>query len=440
MNKFRKALTEDWIAVIAGFLIIGVTLLFERIMPLLLGESIVGKINTIIPKLPVFYSSKEQWFSTDFFDKFFTTNNIYSIIYFLLFFMLFAFLAPWITKRNKKNFAVSFLVIFALAFVAQMIAAHTSMKSLNLETVFFSVIIGLLIGNLFKLPEWLKSAIQSEFYIKIGLIMLGATVLFNNIMKAGALGMIQALVVVISVWYIAFWISRKMKIDEETSILLASSVSICGVSAAIATNGAINGDSKKLSYIVSLVLVCAIPMMLLMPYLAVWMGLSEEVAGAWIGGTIDTTGAVVASGTIIGETAKDIAVIIKSSQNVLLGVAAFAISIYWSYSNTSQGVKKPTAGIIWERFPKFVIGFVLASLLFSFVLSADTIAKVGSTIKGYQTIWFSLAFVCIGLETRFSDVFNQNNRKPLYAFLLAQLINVLITLAVSYLLFSNLSF
>lgn len=181
-------------------------------------------------------------------------------------------------------------------------------------------------------------------------------------------------------------------------------------------------------------------MMLFMPYLAIWMGLSEEIAGAWIGGTIDTTGAVVASGTIIGDTAKDIAVIIKSSQNVLLGVAAFAISIYWSYSNNTAGVKKPTAGVIWERFPKFVIGFIVASLLFSFILSAETVAKVGSTIKGYQTIWFSLAFVCIGLETRFSDVFNQNNRKPLYAFLLAQLINVLITLAVSYLLFSNLSF
>ncbi|WP_047452292.1 YeiH family protein [Alistipes sp. ZOR0009] len=439
MSKIRKSLTEDWIAVIAGFLIIGITLLFERIMPSLLGESVVGKINAIIPKLPVFYSSKEQWFASDFFDKFFTTNNFYSILYFLLFFMLFAFLVPWITRRPKGKFVLSFAIVFLLAFIAQMVAAHTAMKSLNLETVFFSVIIGLLVGNLFKLPEWMKSAVLSEYFIKIGLVLLGTTVLFNNIMKAGALGMIQALVVVMSVWYIAFWISRRMKIDNETSMLLASSVSICGVSAAIATNGAINGDSKKLSYVVSLVLVVAIPMMLFMPYLAVWLGLSQEVAGAWIGGTIDTTGAVVASGTIIGNTAKDIAVIIKSAQNVLLGVAAFAISIYWSYANKSVGVEKPTAGVIWQRFPKFVIGFIAASLLFSFVLSPDTVTKVGSTLKGYQTIWFSLAFVCIGLETRFADVFNQENRKPMYAFLLAQLINVIITLAVAYLLFSGMT-
>lgn len=439
MNKLRKAITEDWVAVISGFAIIGITLLFERIMPLLLGEGVVSKINTVIPKLPVFYGSKEQWFAADFFEKFFTSNNFYSLLYFFLFFTFFAFLAPWITQKSKRRFFLSFLVVFVLAVLAQIVAAHTTMKSLSLETVFFSVIIGLLIGNLFKLPDWMKSAIQSEYYIKIGLIMLGTTVLFNNIMKAGALGMIQALVVVVSVWYIAFWISRRMRIDSETSMLLASSVSICGVSAAIATNGAINGDNKKLSYVISLVLVVAIPMMLFMPYLASWLGLTQEVAGAWIGGTIDTTGAVVASGTIIGDKAKDVAVIIKSAQNVLLGVAAFAISIYWSYSNKSTNVEKPTAKVIWQRFPKFVIGFIIASLFFSFILSADTVAKVGSTIKGYQTIWFSLAFVCIGMETRFADVFTQENRKPLYAFLLAQFINVIITLVVAYLLFYNVS-
>ena len=436
--KKLNAIAEDWVAVIAGFLIIGITLLFERIMPSFLGESFVNKINAVVPKLPIFYGSKDQWFGIDFFDKFFTSHNFYSLLYFFGFFLLFAFLAPLLSRKSKSKFVLSFVVVFVLAAIAQIIAAHTSMKSLSLETVFFSVMIGLVIGNTFKLPEWMKSAIQSEYYIKIGLVILGTTVLFNNIMKAGSLGMIQAVIVVISVWYIAFWISRRMRIDTETSILLASSVSICGVSAAIATNGALGGNSKRLPYIISLVLVVAIPMMIFMPYLAVWLGLSQEVAGAWIGGTIDTTGAVVASGTIIGDTAKDIAVIIKSAQNVLLGVAAFAISIYWSYANkTVDGVEKPTPKILWDRFPKFVLGFVLASLLFSFVLSADTVKQVGSTLKGYQGIWFSLAFVCIGLETRFADVFNSENRKPMYAFLAAQLFNVIITLIVAYLLFNS---
>ncbi|GAB3643761.1 YeiH family protein [Spirosoma arcticum] len=166
--------------------------------------------------------------------------------------------------------------------------------------------------------------------------------------------------------------------------MLASAVSICGVSAAIATSGAIHGDSKKLSYVISLVLITAIPMMLLMPWAAQGMGLSPEVTGAWLGGTIDTTGAVVASGTLAGEAALRISTIVKFSQNVLLGVAAFAISVYWTYTkNKSSEVQavKPTEGVIWERFPKFILGFLAASLLFSFVLSAESVDAVKGSLK-----------------------------------------------------------
>lgn len=151
----------------------------------------------------------------------------------------------------------------------------------------------------------------------------------------------------------------------------------------------------------------------------------------------DTTGAVVATGTIIGETAQKYAVIIKSAQNVLLGLAAFAISMYWAYSKKGAAVEKPTVRVIWERFPKFVLGFILTSLLFSFILNAETVKQAGDTIKGYQNIFFSIAFVCIGLETRFSEIFSAENRKPMYAFLIAQGINVVITFIVAYLLFNS---
>jgi uncharacterized membrane protein YadS len=244
--------------------------------------------------------------------------------------------------------------------------------------------------------------------------------------------------VVVSVWYFAFWVSRKLKVDSEMTMMLSSAVSICGVSAAIATSGAIKGDPKKLSYVISLVLITAIPMMIGMPYLAHYLGLSQEVTGAWLGGTIDTTGAVVASGTLVGETALKISTIVKFSQNVLLGIAAFAISIYWSYTKHS-GVEgepiKPSLGVIWERFPKFVLGFLAASLLFSFVVPASSIAEVKGSFKNLQGLWFTLAFTSIGLETKFRDLFKHENRKPLYAFLIAQTFNIFITLIISYLLF-----
>lgn len=426
MNTLRKPkswelLNEDWMAVITGFVIIALTIL----------------IYEYVPSLPDLFKPKDKWSGSDFLTGFLSRPNLLRIVYIFVFFAIMAWLGLKFAGKKTNYFLGSFAVIAVLAILAQVVSTHTSMKAVSLETVFFSILIGLLISNTMKLPEWLKQSVQSEFYIKIGLVLLGTSVLFSNIMKAGAMGLIQALLVVISVWYIAFWIARKMKIDSEMSTMLASAVSICGVSAAIATCGAIKGDSKKLSYVISLVLIVAIPMMIFMPYLAKWMGLSQEVAGAWIGGTIDTTGAVVASGTIIGEIAQKYAVIIKSAQNVLLGLAAFAISIYWSYNNKGASAEKPTARVIWDRFPKFVIGFILASLVFSFALDAETVKQAGDTIKGYQNIWFSMAFVCIGLETRFRDIFTSENRKPMYAFLIAQLINVIITLVIAYLLFRN---
>lgn len=341
-------------------------------------------------------------------------------------------------NKDRGNFLISFVIIFLLAMLARYISAIPVIKKTGFEAVFFAVAIGLLIRNTIGLPKWMSSAARSEYYIKAGLVILGSSILFGEIMKAGALGMIQAIIVVISVWYFSFWISTRLfKVDKEMSMLLSSSVSICGVSAAIATSGAIKGDPKKLSFVVSLVLIIAIPMMYLLPYLANWMGLSQEVAGAWLGGTIDTTAAVVASGKFIGETAEQYSVIIKSAQNVLLGVAAFVISIYWSYKGTNSNIR-PSSSVLWDRFPKFVLGFLIASLVFSFAFEADTAKELSKVAnKGSRELLFSLAFICIGLETDFRYIFKKENSKYIWSFLTAQGFNIILTLGIAWLLFSN---
>jgi uncharacterized membrane protein YadS len=147
----------------------------------------------------------------------------------------------------------------------------------------------------------------------------------------------------------------------------------------------------------------------------------------------------VAAGTLVGETALKYSTIVKFSQNVLLGLAAFAISIYWTYTQKSpSGTEnvKPSASLLWDRFPKFVLGFIAASLLFSFVLSPELIAPAKDGLKSIQTLWFVLAFTSIGLETKFSDLFKADNKKPLYAFLTAQAFNIVVTLLIAWLLFS----
>lgn len=404
MKKLIATLkNEDWVIVYAGAIILLLATLFPEFMP-----SMPKKLESL----------------ADLSKAGFMFVSILGLTY----------LCQAVLRRPMKGIFLSLLTIFVLSLAAQVIANIPLIKTWGLESVFFSVIFGLIVSNCFGTPQWLKPAIQSEFYIKIGIVCLGSTILFGEVMKSGVFGLAQALIVVFTVWFFAFRNSMRMTKDREMSTMIASSVSICGVSAAIATSGVIKGDNKKLSYVISLVLVCAIPMMYIMPWVADLLGLSEEVAGAWLGGTIDTTGAVAASGTMLGETAAQTAIIVKSSQNVLLGVAAFLISLMWTYQG-KQYEEKPTLGVIWDRFPKFVVGFILASLVFSFLMDVESAKAVGKITKGFTNTLFSIAFVCVGLETRFADIFSKENRKPLWAFLLAQGFNIIVTLVVAYLLF-----
>jgi uncharacterized membrane protein YadS len=150
---------------------------------------------------------------------------------------------------------------------------------------------------------------------------------------------------------------------------------------------------------------------------------------------------VVASGKALGEVAEKYSVIIKSSQNVLLGVAAFAISIYWSLRGEASGsgarVERPSASVIWDRFPKFVLGFVAASVLFSLLPAAEA-KELGTVAKGLREAMFSIAFVCIGLETDLKSIFRRENSRSIATFLVAQGVNVVLTLGVAWLLFGAL--
>ena len=417
-NKKALSLSEDWTVVLIGGLLIGIALL---------GISIPS---------PVF-----AWKNTaELAEKVLTLGNLGQIALLFSYVYVLALVASMVLGNSVKSMAQGFPIVYGLTILALILAGNAFLKNWNLEAVIISLSVGLLLSNFFQLPGWLLASLSTELFVKIGLVLLGTSVIFGDILKAGSLGLIQALIVVISVWYFAFWVCKKMGVDEEMAIMISSGVSICGVSAAIATSGAIKGDPKKLSYVISVVLITAIPMIIFLPLLAQFLGLSQEVTGAWLGGTIDTTGAVIASGSLVGETALKISTIVKFSQNVLLGLAAFAISIYWTYRNkdgADVSEMKPTAGVIWDRFPKFVLGFIAASLLFSFVVPGEMLDSVKGPLKSLQGLWFALAFTSIGLETKFADLFKQEGRKPLYAFLIAQAFNVVLTLGIAYVLFAS---
>jgi uncharacterized membrane protein YadS len=251
--------------------------------------------------------------------------------------------------------------------------------------------------------------------------------------------MIQSIIVIGAVFYVCFWVAKKLGLDDEFASILGTAVSICGVSAAIAAGGAVQGDQKKVSHTISLVLLCAIPMLIFQPLIAKAVGMSAAVAGAWIGGTIDTTGAVVAAGAIAGEAAMAVAVVVKMAQNVLIGAAAFLLAIWFSFKGRGTG-EKPSLMEIWFRFPKFVVGFIAASVIFSFFLSDATVKAATSITPGLRGWWFTLAFLCIGLDTRFKDLISMGGGKPAAAFLIAQAFNIVWTLLFAWLIFGGVLF
>ena len=411
-NFFEKLRVEDWVVVWVS-------------IPLLL---LAALIPADLPSVPATLVGEVAWYNI---------GLLFAIVLVVL------YVGCLLLRRPLKGLLPSLVVVFAVSLLAQVVAKIPAVSYYGFESVFFSVLFGLVIRNVWRVPAWMKPAIQGEFFIKIGVVCLGATILFSDVMKSGVFGLVQACLVVAVVWFFAFRFSRRMKVDERSAMILASGLSICGVSASITAARVVGGDDRKLSYIVSLVLIVVVPMIYLMPCLPHLFApeVAEEVAGAWIGGTIDTTSGVAASSMIVGEVANQHAVIIKAAQNVLIGVVAFFIALYLS-TRGEKGGQAPSLGIVWEKFPKFILGFVAASLVFSlcqsnglFTLGAKGKLLEPGVAKMFSTVFFSLAFVCIGLDTRLKDIISKENRNVLRSFLVAQTFNIVVTFVIACLLF-----
>jgi hypothetical protein len=226
------------------------------------------------------------------FGNVFSGQNLLRMLFLLIGFWIFALIGIAIMGMAAGKFTTGFPIVFILSLIASIIGGNTTISYYGLETVFWALILGLLISNTVGLPGWLKEAVKTEYFIKIGLVLLGAEILFTTIVKVGAYAMVQSILVIAVVFYVCFWLAKKLGLDDEFASILGTAVSICGVSAAIAAGGAVKGDPKKVSHTISLVLLCAIPMLIFQPIIAKAFGWLPAMTGAWLGGTIDTTGAV----------------------------------------------------------------------------------------------------------------------------------------------------
>lgn len=297
----------------------------------------------------------------------------------------------------------------------------------------------------------MTAAFRTELFIKIGLVLLGATINFAVVVRAAGPAVLQAVALITIVFLFTWWFAGLLGIDDKLRALLATALSVCGVSAAVAAAGAVQAKKEQLAFTATLVIVFAVPSIFLLPWLAGLMGLSPAVTGAWIGGNIDTTAAVTAAGAMVGEQPLQIASIVKVTQNALLGVVAVLLTLFFAFrasaaaagsSPAGQVVGRRSLGMLWGRFPKFVLGFLLASILATVLaqsLPADVLEPRLDAAKELQTWALTLAFVSIGLEFNVSSA-KEAGWKPVVVFAAATVVNLLVGLGLALLLFRDFTF
>jgi uncharacterized membrane protein YadS len=355
---------------------------------------------------------------------------------------------------DVRKFVLAFTVVFVIAYAAWIIGSYAhvaavtpaeqqkfgiawSLRLTNEGGYIVALLLGLVIANFFpRFAAWLQEAVRPELYIKIAIVILGATVavtaagrlnLASSLLLRGAAAIVEAYLIY---WAVVYYVARRwFGFSREWSVPLASGISICGVAAAIATGGAIRARPAVPVLVSSLVVVFAVVEVLVLPFLAqTFLWQEPLVAGAWIGLAVKTDGAAVAGGGITESLvmAKAAAegikyqpgwilattTTIKIFIDIFIGVWAFILGYIWT-NHIDKGPDKAKAGEIWQRFPKFILGFVLVFAI-SLWLAVGTTPGITKALPAaaneantFRVIFFILTFFSIGVLSDFRKLWQQ---------------------------------
>jgi uncharacterized membrane protein YadS len=342
---------------------------------------------------------------------------------------------------QSAGFVLGLFLVFILAYLAWLLTQQVYKLTLPfdipgkaLEYPLWGALIGMAGNMLLKMTgmhETVRPGIRTELFLKVGLILLGAGVSFKVLVSAAGGAIIQGMVMITSVFFFGWWLSGKFKLDDKLRAVMSTALAVCGVSAAIAAAGSVLAKKEQVTYVTTLVIITALPLMVIAPLIASALNLPQDVAGAWFGGNIDTTAAVVGAGTIYGEDAQAIASIVKATQNAFIGLVTFLLAFYFVVVVERKPNERPSFSMIWERFPKFVLGFVIASILYTF---GWVDGGKGTAIEAIKNWAFLLAFVCMGLEFSTAEL-RKMGWSPVIVFLLVTLFNTVLALGVAWLIF-----
>ena len=350
------------------------------------------------------------------------------------------------------QFIPGFLIVFILSAIIFIAGAWTSASTYNLEPPLVALAAGLLISNLFRLPAWLAPALRVEFYIKVGIVLLGATLPLTLLVWAGPIAVGQATIVSLITFFVIFVVGRALGLDKRFAAVLGVGGAVCGVSAAIAIAGAVRAKREHASVAITLVVVWAIAMVFALPAVSRVLGLPTGIAGAWIGTSEFADAAGIAAAQAYGDFAKHAGGTIAGApeaslqaftlmkvvgRDIWIGIWAFVLAIVATtrWDRDDAGALKARTGVreVWMRFPKFVFGFVIASALVTWIAGHYSLGEYRSMvtsafvapITALRTWAFTFCFLSIGLSTRLSTL-SATGTKPFIAFTAGVAVNVVI--------------
>jgi len=319
-------------------------------------------------------------------------------------------------SRPRKLFAllpgVALLVIVGMAgkVLEKTINTYSKAHHLvvpNIEYVLWAILIGLVISNTVGVAEVFKPGVATyEFWLKSGIVLLGARFLLADVLKLGAVSLILVLIeLALSIAFMTF-LGRVFKLSPKLTSLLAVGSSICGVSAIIATKGAIDADDEDASFAIAAILALGALALFTFPPIGHALHMSDRLYGLWAGTGVDNTAEAVAAGALYSDSAAKIAVLAKTTRNAMIGFVVLGYAIYWAVRDRREIVGSKAA-FLWQKFPKFVLGFLAISTLASLkVFSPDQVASLANLSR-----WaFLLTFAGVGLRISFREMKKQGLR------------------------------
>jgi len=358
---------------------------------------------------------------------------------------------------KPRQFIPAFTFLYVLSIVVFVIGQWDVANFYGFEAPLVALLAGLIIGNIAGLPRSLDAGFRVEFYIKTGIVLMGATIPFTLIAWAGPVAILQASIVSLATFAVIYFVAKRLGLDRRLAAVLGVGGAVCGVSAAIAISGAVGAKKEYAPIAITLVLLWAIVMIFILPYAAHALNLPAGIAGAWIGTSEFADAAGIAAAqtyagmvdgnvTGTGDQAVQAFTLMKVvGRDVWIGIWAFVLAIVATtrWEKGTMG-RKANAAEIWWRFPKFVIGFFVASLLITWVSRDYSLADFNKAInpvlvapiKDLRSWAFIFCFLSIGLTARLREL-APAGQKPFVAFTAGVAVNVVLGFVLSAFVFAS---